>query len=91
MGELLVLLITVAILAIQFHFGIRKRKLLGAIIPTIMVLLFILITCMEKTTEYVLTGLLCVAAILITWVMGYLKSAKYEKSALDKMKAKDIQ
>lgn len=46
---------------------------------------------MEKTTEYVLTGLLCVAAILITWIMGYLKSAKYEKSALDKMKAKDIQ
>ncbi len=91
MRTLIVLAITFAILAIQFHFGIRKRKLLGAIIPAIMAALFITISYTEKTTEYILTGIVCVAAILITWGIGYFKSAKYEKSELDKMKAKDIQ
>ena len=91
MRALIVLVITLAILTIQFYFGIRKRKLLGAIIPIIMAALFIVGGFMERTTEYILTGIVCVAAILITWGIGYFKSAKYEKAELDKMKAKDIQ
>lgn len=67
MRALIVLVITFAILAIQFYFGIRKRKLLGAIIPVIMAALFIVGGFTERTTEYILTGIVCVAAILITW------------------------
>ena len=34
--------------------------------------------------------LLVVALIVIVWAVGYAKSAKHEKAALDKMRAKDL-
>ena len=91
MRALIILVITFAILATQFYWGVRKKKILGAIIPLVMTALFITISFMEKTTEYVITGIICVVAIIIVWFIGYFKSAKYEKSEIDKMKAKDIQ
>ena len=56
-----------------------------------MTALFITISFLEKTAEYAITGIICVVAIIIVWFLGYFKSAKYEKSEIDKMKAKDIQ
>ena len=91
MKALIVLVITFALLAIQFYWGVRKKKVLGAVIPIVMTALFITISFMEKTTEYVITGIICVVAIIIVWFIGYFKSAKYEKSEIDKMKVKDIQ
>ncbi len=91
MRALIVLIITFAILAAQFYWGIRKKKVLGAIIPLVMTALFITISLREKTTEYIITGIICLVAIIIVWFIGYSKSAKYEKSEIDKMKAKDIQ
>ena len=91
MKSLLSLIITVAILAVQFHCGVRKKKVFGAIIPLVMTALFITISFMEKTTEYVIIELICAVAIMIAWFIGYFKSAEYEKSEIDKMKAKDIQ
>ena len=91
MKALLVLVITFAILATQFYWGVRKKKVLGVMIPLVMTALFLAISFLEKTAEYVITGIICTAAIMIVWFIGYLKSAKYEKSELDKMKAKDIQ
>ena len=91
MKALVVLVITFAILAAQFYWGIRKKKVLGAIIPLVMTVLFITISLWEKTTEYIITGIICVAAIIIVWFIGYFKSAKYEKSEIEKMKAKDIE
>ena len=91
MEALFVLVITFAILATQFYWGVRKKKVLGAIIPLVMTALFITISFLGKTTEYVITGIICVVAIIIVWFIGYCKSAKYEKSEIEKMKAKDIQ
>ena len=91
MKALISLFITFAILEVQFYCGVRKKKVLGAVIPIVMTALFITISFMEKTTEYVITGIICVVAIIIVWFIGYFKSAKYEKSEIDKMKAKDIQ
>ena len=91
MKALIVLVITFAILATQFYWGVRKKKVLGAIIPLFMTALFITISFWEKTTEYVITGIICVVAITIVWFIGYFKSTKYEKSEIDKIKAKDIQ
>lgn len=88
--SLIVLVITFAILATQFYWGVRKKKVFGALIPLVMTALFITISFLEKTTEYVVTGIICVVAIMIVWFIGYFKSAKYEKSEIDKMKAKDI-
>lgn len=90
MRALLVLLLTFAILAVQFYLGLRKKKLLGAVLPAVMAALFVLISLAGKTTEYIATGLLCVIAIVIVWAVGYAKSARYEKAELDKMKAKDL-
>lgn len=91
MKALIVLVITFAILATQFYWGVRKKKVLGAIIPLVMTALFITISFLEKTTEYAITGIICVVVIIIVWFIGYFKSAKYEKSEIDKMKIKDIQ
>lgn len=90
MKGIIVLVATLLLLALQFNFGLRKRKILGAIIPTIMAVLFIAISFLEKTTQYISTGFICVVALVAVCIIGYLKSAKYEKSELDKMKAKDI-
>ena len=90
MKALIVLAITFVILATQFFWGVRKNKVLGAIIPLVMTALFIAISFLEKTTEYIITGIICVVAIIIVWFIGYFKSTKYEKSEIDKMKAKDI-
>lgn len=91
MRALIILVITFAILATQFYWGVRKKKILGAIIPLFMTALFITISFLEKTAEYAITGIISVVAIIIVWFIGYFKSAKYEKSEIDKMKAKDIQ
>ena len=91
MKALISLFITFAILAVQFYCGVRKKKVLGAVIPIVMTALFITISFLEKTTEYAITGIISVVAIIIVWFIGYFKSAKYEKSEIDKMKVKDIQ
>lgn len=91
MRSLIVLVITFAILATQFYWGVRKKKVLGALIPLVMTALFITVSFLEKTTEYAITGIICVVAIIIVWFIGYSKSVKYEKAEIDKMKAKDIQ
>ena len=90
MKALIALAITFAILATQFYWGIRKKRVLGAIIPLIITALFITISFLNKKTEYVITGIICIASIIIVWFIGYFKSTKYEKSEIDKMKAKDI-
>jgi uncharacterized membrane protein len=90
MRTLLVLIITLIILAVQFHFGLRKKKLFGSILPIIMTMLFVYLSVSEKTTTYILTGVACIAAIIIVWVIGYAKSSKYEKETIDRMKAKDL-
>lgn len=87
---MLVLLLTFVILAVQFHLGLRKKKLLGAVLPAVMAALFVFISLAGKKTEYIATGSLCVIAIAIVWAVGYAKSAKHEKAALDKMRAKDL-
>ena len=91
MRALIILVITFAILATQFYWGVRKKKILGAIIPLVMTALFITISFLEKAAEYAITGIISIVAIIIVWFIGYFKSAKYEKSEIDNMKAKDIQ
>lgn len=91
MKALIGLAITFVILAMQFYWGVRKKKVLGAIIPLVTTALFMTISFFEKTTEYVVTGIICVAAIIIVWFIGNFKSVKFQKSEIDKMKAKDIQ
>lgn len=67
------------------------RKLgFGAVLPAALAALFLAISFWEQTTEYGLTGLLCVLAVAAAWGVGRLKAGKYEKAQLDQMKAKDL-
>jgi ABC-type glycerol-3-phosphate transport system substrate-binding protein len=88
MRTLIVLVITFVILAVQFYLGLRKKKVLGAIMPFFMIALFIVMSFLEETTKYIFTGSMCIMAIIIVWFIGYFKSAKYEKSEIEKMKVK---
>ncbi len=51
MRALIILVITFAILATQFYWGVRKKKILGAIIPLVMTALFITISFLEKNSR----------------------------------------
>ena len=52
--------------------------------------LFLAVSFLEQTTEYGITGLLCVLAVAAAWGAGRLKAGKHEKAQLDQMKAKDL-
>ena len=52
--------------------------------------LFLAVSFLERTTEYGITGLLCVLAVAAAWGAGRLKAGKHEKAQLDRMKAKDL-
>lgn len=91
MSGLLSILVTAVILGAQYSFGQRRKKLLGCIIPACMAALFIVMSIMDRTTEYVFTGLACVACISAAWGIGASKASQREKAELDKMKAKDLE
>jgi len=90
MKTFFVLLVTCGILALQFHFGLRKRMYLGAILPLIFLILFGAMSYEGKTLAYVGIGAGCIGALVVVWSMGYVKSSKYEKDELESMKKKDI-
>ena len=52
MRALIILVITFAILATQFYWGVRKQKRLGAIIPLVLTALIIAISFLAKTAEF---------------------------------------
>lgn len=91
MKSVIVLIVTVALLAAQYHFGLRRRKLRGAVLPAVMAALFAVLSWMEKTAQYIPTGLACVLALAAVWAVGYFRAARYEKEELEKMKAKDLE
>ena len=90
MSPMIVLLITAAMLAAQCYFGLHKRKLLGAIIPSGMAILFVVVSCLEKTVRYIPAGFACVVALAIVWGIGYFKSGNYQKDQLNKMKKRGL-
>ena len=75
MKEIIILLLTFAILAVQYHLGLMRKPGFGAVLPAALAALFLAVTFLEQTTEYGITGL---------------KAGKHEKAQLDQMKAKDL-
>lgn len=90
MKEIIVLLLTFAILAVQYHLGLMRKPGFGAVLPAALAALFLAIRFLEPTAEYGITGLLCVLAVAAAWGAGRLKAGKHEKAQLDQMKAKDL-
>ena len=104
MKEIIILLLTFAILAVQYHLGLMRKPgfgavlpaalaalfWFGAVLPAALAALFLAVSFLEQTTEYGITGLLCVLAVAAAWGAGRLKAGKHEKAQLDQMKAKDL-
>lgn len=90
MGEILVLALTLALLGAEYAFGLRKQKLLGALLPAAMAGILAVGSVMEHTARYLGPGAGCVAALALVWAMGRARSARYQKARLDRMKAKDL-
>ena len=88
MKEIILLLLTFAILAVQYHLGLMRKPGFGAVLPAALAALFLAVSFLEQTTEYGITGLLCVLAVAAAWGAGRLKAGKHEKAQLDRMKAK---
>ncbi len=90
MKTIFVLLAICATLALQFHFGVRKKMYLGAALPLIFLALFAYMSYAGKTFVFVGVGAKCIGALIIIWMIGYVKSNKYERETLERMKIKDI-
>ena len=80
MRILIVALLTVVVLSLQYHFGLWRNKLLGLIIPAIAAALFVYLSVTEQTGEYVVPGVICVAAIGAIWWLGYRRACRFEES-----------
>lgn len=90
MQDLVVLCLTCAILAGQYQLGLRRKKLLGALLPAAAIAAFVALSVAAQTMALLPIGLACVAAIVAIWCIGYANAASYEKKNIAKMKAKDL-
>lgn len=88
--SIIVMALTIVVLVVQFNHGVKRKKILGAIIPIVCSIILILGYNMEKDILVLRSGIIGVIVIIIVWVIGYLKSSKYEKDEIDKMKTKDL-
>lgn len=90
MKEILIWVLTAALLAGEYVFGLRKKKLLGALLPAAIAAVLAAGSVMEHTSRYLGPAVGCVAALAVVWAIGYARSARYQKAQLDRMKARDI-
>jgi len=88
--SIIVMVLTIGVLVVQFNLGVKRKKILGAFIPIVCSIILILGYNMEKDISVLCSGIIGVIAIIIVWVIGRLKSSKYEKHEIDKMKTKDL-
>ena len=85
MRQFVILLISVALLALEYYLGTRKSPLLGALLPGGMVLLVAGVSLALRDFSA-----LPAAAAAAAWLIGRSKAKAAEKAELEKMKAKDL-
>jgi len=88
--SIIVMVLTFVILVVQFNLGVKRKKILGAIIPIFCSIILILGYNLEKDVSILRSGIIGVIAVIVVWGIGYLKSTKFEKEEIDKMKTKDL-
>ena len=90
MGEILVWVLTAALLGAEYAFGLGKKRLLGVLLPGAIAAILAAGSVMEHTARYLGPGAGCVAALAVVWAIGRARSGRYQKAWLDRMKAKDL-
>ena len=89
MRELAVLFISLALLALEYYLGTRRKPLLGALLPGGILLLLAGLSIAIRDPSGMLPGIPC-AAGLAAWLIGRNKATAAEKAELEKMRAKDL-
>lgn len=87
MKTIIVQLLTFIILALQYYFGLKRFKVMGTVLPTLLILLFSIMLYAQKSLSVLGTGVLMIIAIIVVWAVSYANSRKYET---EKMKKYDI-
>ena len=82
MREFAVLFISLALLALEYYLGTRRKPLLGALLPGLSIAL--------RDASGLLSGIPCAAGLAAAWLIGRNKATAAEKAELEKMKAKDL-
>ena len=90
MRQLIVLLISLALLALEYHLGTRKRPLLGALLPGGMVLLVAGLSLALWDFSALPAAAAAAAGLAAAWLIGRSKARAAEKAELDKMRARDL-
>ena len=79
MREFAVLFISLALLALEYYLGTRRKPLLGALLSIALL-----------DASGLLPGIPCAAGLAAAWLIGRNKATAAEKAELEKMKAKDL-
>lgn len=89
MRTVLVLLIAIALIVLQYQLGLRKKVILGSILPVAFLTFSIWMIVVDKAGNYVAL-LSPTAAFIAIWLKGYLKSQEEERRSIELMKVKDL-
>ena len=82
MRELAVLFISLALLALEYYLGTRRKPLLGALLAGLSIAI--------RDPSGMLPGIPCAAGLAAAWLIGRNKATAAEKAELEKMRAKDL-
>ena len=85
-----VLFISLALLALEYYLGTRRKPLLGALLPGGILLLLAGLSIAIRDPSGMLPGIPCAAGLAAAWLIGRNKATAAEKAELEKMRAKDL-
>ena len=90
MRSVITLAIALAMLALQYWLGTRRKPLLGALLPGGILLLLAVLSIALRDPSGLLAGIPCAAGLAAAWLIGRGKAKAAEKAQLEKMRARDL-
>ena len=90
MRSVITLVIALAMLALQYWLGTRRKPLLGALLPGGILLLLAVLSIALRDPSGLLAGIPCAAGLAAAWLIGRGKAKAAEKAQLEKMRARDL-
>ena len=90
MKSVITLAIALAMLALQYWLGTRRKPLLGALLPGGILLLLAGLSIALRDPSGLLAGIPCAAGLAAAWLIGRGKAKAAEKAQLEKMRARDL-
>ena len=90
MKSVITLAIALAMLALQYWLGTRRKPLPGALLPGGILLLLAGLSIALRDPSGLAAGIPCAAGLTAAWLIGRGKARAAEKAQLEKMRAKDL-